>query len=126
MKIKLSPEFYTEKVAECKQFYCDYLGFKVEMELEGFVVLRHAESPEYEILFCVPDSPFVNKIFRPAFKTSQGFIFQLEVDDVESVYKRLKKQGVEVALDLIDEEINGHHFTVKDPNDVLIDIVQFK
>ncbi|MGH7158112.1 MAG: VOC family protein [Candidatus Saccharimonadales bacterium] len=121
--MRFAPEVYTSKILESKAFYCDHLGFKVKMELEGFVVLRHAKDTAYEILFCVPDSPYVDKIFRPSFK-GQGLIFQMEVDNAEAEYKRLKDK-VPIMLKLVDEEINGKHFTVKDPNGILIDIVQY-
>lgn len=123
--MRFAPEVYTSKVQESKAFYCDHLGFTVKMELEGFVVLQHAKDTAYEILFCVPDSPYVDPIFHPAFK-GQGLIFQLEVDDVDAEYSRLQQGGVPIALPLKDEPVNGRHFTITDPNGILIDIVEFK
>lgn len=123
--MKFAPEVYTPKVLESKAFYCDHLGFTVKLEMEGFVVLQHAKDTGYEILFCVPDSPFVDEIFRPAFSGS-GLIFQMEVDNVEEMYARLQRENVPIALQLKDEEVNGRHFTITDPNGILIDIVQFK
>lgn len=122
--MRLAPEVYTPKVQECKAFYCKHLGFTVKTELEGFVVLQHAKDTAYEILFCVPDSPYVDPIFRPAF-SGQGLIFQIEVDDAAAEYERLKQAGVPIALPLKQEEVNGKHFTITDPNGILIDIVQF-
>lgn len=120
--MRFAPEVYTPKVEESKAFYCSHLGFKVKVELEGFVVLQHAKDTAYEILFCAPDSPYVDPIFHPTF-SGQGLIFQIEVDDVEAEYKRLKDK-IPIALALINEEVNGKHFTIKDPNGILIDIVQ--
>lgn len=122
--MRLAPEIYTPKVEESKAFYCDHLGFRVKMELEGFVVLQHTEDTAYEILFCVPDSPFVDDIFRPAY-SGQGLIFQIEVHDVDATYARLCQKDVPIALPLRTEEVNGRHFTLTDPNGILIDIVQF-
>lgn len=122
--MRFAPEVYTNKVQESKAFYCDHLGFRVKMELEGFVVLQHAEDDAYEIMFCVPDSPFVNKIFHPSYQ-GQGIIWQIEVDDAEEEYTRLQQEDVHIALELKDEPVNGKHFTITDPNGILIDIVQF-
>ena len=121
--MRFAPEIYTEKIGECKQFYCEILGFQIEKEMEGFVVLRHKQDPQYDILLCVPHSPFVNKIFHPAFR-GEGLIFQIEVIDVVAEYERIKNK-VQVRLELIDEPVNGKHFTIVDPNGILIDIVQF-
>ncbi len=121
--MRFAPEAYTTKVNESRAFYCDHLGFEVKTEAEGFVVLRHATDKAYQILFCEPDSPFVQPIFRPAYN-GQGLIFQIEVNDVDAEYERLQREGVPIALPLVDEEFNGRHFTITDPNGILIDIVQ--
>lgn len=121
--MRFAPEVYTAKVQESKAFYCDLLGFRVKKELEGFVVLQHAKYAEYEILFCVPDSPFVQDIFHPAY-SGQGIIWQIEVDDIIAEYNRLRYVAP-VALELIEEPENGKHFAITDPNGILIDIVQY-
>lgn len=123
--MRFAPEVYTTKIQESKAFYCDHLGFKVKKELEGFVILQHGTDPAYEIMFCVPDSPFVDPIFRPAF-SGQGLIFQIEVNNVVATHKRLQQEGVAITLPLKNEPVNGHHFTICDPNGILIDIVQFE
>lgn len=122
--MRLSTEVYTTKVQESKQFYCTYFNFEVKLELEGFVVLQHTRKPEYELLFCVPDSPFVQEIFHPSF-CGKGIIFQMEVEDVEQEYKRVKAANLPITLELIEEPVNGRHFTVTDPNGIHVDIVQY-
>lgn len=120
--MKFSPEIYTENIDACVAFYGE-LGFAVKQQLEGFVVLSHKQNPAYELLLCEPKSPFVNPIFHPAFK-GQGLIFQLEVSDVDGEYERLSH--IPKVLDIVTEDKgNGRHFTIADPNGILIDIVQF-
>jgi len=123
--MRLATEIYTQKVQESKKFYCTYFDFEVKLETDGFAVLRHKRDTAYELLFCLPNSPFVNKIFRPEFK-GQGMIFQMEVEDVESEYIRLRSLKIPILLDLIEEPVNGKHFTIKDPNGIYIDIVQYQ
>ena len=123
--MRFSVEVYTQRLAESKAFYCTHIGFSIKQELEGFVVLQHTVNTAYEIMFCVPNSPFVDPIFHPAY-TGQGLIFQLEVDDVDAEYSRLQQEGVPIALPIKDEPVNGRHFTITDPNGILIDIVEFK
>lgn len=122
--MKLSTEIYTPFVEQCKQFYCRFFGFRVKFELEGFVVLQHQQKPEYEILFCVPDSPFVHELFHPRFE-GNGVLLQMEVANVEKEFSRLKSLNLPIELPLIEEPVNGKHFTVKDPSGVLVDVVQF-
>lgn len=92
--------------------------------MEGFAVLVHKLDPACVLYICEADSEAVDKIFRPAFQ-GQGLIFQIEVDDVDTMYALMKKHNVTIALEMIEDPGNGRHFTVKDPNGILIDIVQF-
>ncbi len=123
--MKLSTEIYTSKVLESKEFYCKYFEFDVKLEVEGFVVLQHKNHPEYELLFCIPNSPFVNELFHPEFQ-GKGVLFQMEVKNVKEEYHKLTKLGIEIKLPLVEEPINGKHFTVIDPNGIPIDVVEFK
>lgn len=122
--MKWSTEIYTSKVIESKDFYCKYFDFEVKMEVDGFVVLQHKIHRTFELLFCIPNSPFVNELFHPEFQ-GKGVLFQLEVEDVEKEYKKLKDLGIEIRLPLVEEPINGKHFTVLDPSGILVDIVEF-
>ncbi len=123
--MKWSTEIYTSKVEESKAFYCKYFDFKIKFEIEGFVVLQHKDQPVYELLFCIPNSEFVDKIFHPEFQ-GKGILFQMEVKDAEQEYSKMKEMGIEIKLPLIEEPINGKHFTVVDPNGILVDVVEFE
>ena len=123
--MRFATEIYTDKVLESKAFYCDTFNFKVKYEIDGFVIIQHKENPAYELLFCIPNSPFVNKIFRPKFY-GKGMIFQIEVNNIQTEYDRIKKINIPIILDLIDEPFNGKHFTITDPNGIYIDIVQIR
>jgi catechol 2,3-dioxygenase-like lactoylglutathione lyase family enzyme len=122
--VKLSTEIYTRKVFESRDFYVNNLNFRVKTEFDGFVVIQHKTNPAYELMFCEPDSPFVNEIFHPEF-SGKGIIFQMEVDDVSAEYTRIRKLNIPIVLNLVSEPVNGRHFTIRDPNNILIDIVEF-
>ncbi|HCT52000.1 MAG TPA: glyoxalase [Balneola sp.] len=121
--MKLSFEIYTSKVIECKAFYTLNFDFQVTLELDGFVKLEHKNNSHYELLFCVPHSPFVHPIFHPEFN-GQGAILQMEVKNVKAELQRLKKRNIPIVVPLVNEPVNGLHFAVKDPSGLLIDIVQ--
>jgi catechol 2,3-dioxygenase-like lactoylglutathione lyase family enzyme len=122
--MRISTEIYTRNVQECKEFYINNFGFQSKMEAEGFVVLIHPIYTAYELLFCIPNSPFVNPLFHPEF-SGQGAILQFEIDNVQEEYDRLRTSDVPIVLPLVDESVNGHHFTIRDPSGLLIDIVQY-
>lgn len=119
-----TPEIYTYKVLESQRFYTEYLGFNVKQATEGYVLLQHNEKRDYQLIFCVPDSPFIDPIYRHEFK-GKGVLFQIEVPDVKTEYERIKRLKIPIALELIQEEFNGTHFTIIDPNGIFIDFVTF-
>ncbi|MCC5942250.1 MAG: VOC family protein [Balneolaceae bacterium] len=122
--MKLTFEVYTSSVYECKAFYTEYFDFSVKLETEGFVVLQHNKFKHYELMFCLPNSPFVHPVFHPEFN-GKGTILQMEVDDVEYEYTRLNENGIQIVVPLVKEDVNGYHFTIEDPSGLLVDIVQF-
>lgn len=124
MSMKWSTEIFTTEIEATKEFYCKYFGFSVKFELEGFIILQHKKQPAYELLFCVPNLPFNHELFHPAFQ-GQGVLFQMEVDNVEAEYERIKNLGLPIRIPLVNEPVNGKHFTVVDPNNIPIDIVEF-
>jgi len=122
--MRLSTEIFTSKVDECKDFYLNYFNFNVKLKAEGFVVLQNKSKPEYELMFCVPNSPFVNSIFHPEFN-NKGVILQFEVDNVIDEYYRIKNLGIPILIELVEEPVNGRHFNISDPSGLLIDIVSY-
>lgn len=119
--MKLTPEIYTDKLEATISFYCDYLGCYVNERAEGFARLTFGTDRTQSLMICMSNSPFVNELFHPPFK-GHGLILELEVHDIKAIRDGMPAEVI--ALDIIDEPFNGTHFTVRDPNGVLIDIVQ--
>jgi uncharacterized glyoxalase superfamily protein PhnB len=49
----------------------------------------------------------------------------IEVEDVDKLYKELKKKGVRIEIDLRDEPWGDRHFAISDPNGIGIDLVRY-
>jgi catechol 2,3-dioxygenase-like lactoylglutathione lyase family enzyme len=122
-KMKLNAGIVTTKLAESKAFYTSYLGFGVTFENE-FYLLMHTPGREAEISFLLPDHPSQQPLFHQPFQ-GQGMYLTIEVDDVDSMYDDLKKQGVAIEIDLRDEPWGDRHFAIRDPNGIGIDIVEY-
>ncbi|CAG5067636.1 hypothetical protein DYBT9623_00357 [Dyadobacter sp. CECT 9623] len=122
-KMKLNAGIITAKMAETKAFYTKKLGFGVTFENE-FYLLLHTPDKQSEISFLLPDHPSQQPLFHKPFQ-GQGTYFTIEVEDVDSLYKELKKSGVEIKIDLRDEPWGDRHFAVSDPNGVGIDFVKY-
>lgn len=121
--MKLNAGIITEKLAESKAFYIDILGFGVTFENE-FYLLMHTPNQQAELSFLLPHHPSQQPVFHKPFN-GQGMYLTIEVDDVDSIYKNLKKKGVEIKVELRDEPWGDRHFAIEDPNGVGIDIVKY-
>ncbi len=122
--MRLSIEVYTRNVLACRDFYIRHLNFVVKYEVDGFVVLQSSQNAGYELMFCIPESPFVNKVFHPEF-SGYGVILQVEVTNVEMDYEKFLSHNIPIVVPLVKEAVNGYHFTIRDPANMLIDLVQF-
>jgi len=123
-KMKLNAGIITTKLAESKAFYTGMLGFGVTFENE-FYLLLHAPEGSSEISFLLPHHPSQQSLFHKPFK-GEGIYLTIEVDDVESIYREVKKKGVAIKIELRDEPWGDRHFAISDPNGVNIDIVKYQ
>lgn len=121
--MKLNAGIITTKLAESKTFYTNNLGFGVTFENE-FYLLMHTPGHEAEISFLLPDHPSQQPFFHKAF-TGQGVYLTIEVDEVDSLYEKLKNKGVPIKIELRDEPWGDRHFAIEDPNGIGIDIVKY-
>lgn len=122
-RMKLNAGIITSKLAETKFFYTSILGFGVTFENE-FYLLLHTPGHEAEISFLLPHHPSQQAIFQQPFQR-QGVYLTIEVDDVDSVYRQIKKKAVEIKVDIRNEPWGDRHFAIQDPNGVGIDIVTY-
>ncbi len=121
--MQLNAGIITSKLAESKAFYTEQLGFGVTFE-NDFYLLLHTPNRTAQLSFLLPNHPTQQAIFQPAFQ-GKGVYLTIEVEDVDAVYDKLKKAGVEMAIDLRDEPWGDRHFAIVDPNGVGIDIVKY-
>ena len=119
---KMFPMIITDKLDQTKAFYTG-LGFQAVFYNGWYLhLLRPGEAP-VEIGFLQPGHETQPPIYRPAFK-GEGLALGFEVDDVDAVHERMKRDGREIAVAPKDEPWGQRHFTIVDPNGIAIDIIQ--
>lgn len=121
--MKLNAGIITKKIEESKKFYASILGFGVTFE-NDFYLLMHTPDKSAEISFLLPDHPSQQPLFQKKFD-GHGMYLTIEVDDVDAIYKEIKKKGVPIKIEIRDEEWGDRHFAIEDPNGVGIDIVKY-
>lgn len=122
-KMKLNAGIITSKLKETKAFYLNTLSFGVTFENE-FYLLLHTPNHESEISFLLPNHPSQQPFFHKPFQ-GQGMYLTIEVEDVDKIYKDIKKSGVPIKIEIRDEPWGDRHFAIEDPNGIGIDIVKY-
>lgn len=121
--MKLNAGIITTKLQETKQFYLHTLNFTVKFENEWFILLQTPNGND-QLAFMQPDHPSQQKIFQSAF-SGKGVFITIEVDDADAEFKRIKKSGIPVEVELRDEPWGDRHFAIVDPNGIGVDIVKY-
>lgn len=123
MKINsLYPVIMTDDVAGSKAFWTTHFPFTVAFEADWYVSLTTGQQPAFELALLDPSHPSVPQAFRRKFEG--GLIVNIEVDDVDAEYERLRRAALPVHLALRSEEFGQRHFITADPNGVLVDVIQ--
>jgi len=122
-KMKINAGIITEKIQESKKFYSENLDFEVVFENDFYLLMR-APSEEVTISFLLPDHPSQQPIFHQKFE-GKGMYITMEMEDVDSLYKKIKGLGTPVAFEIRDEPWGDRHFAIVDPSGIAIDLVKY-
>lgn len=111
--------------SKSKHFYAEILGFKILREIyreerRSFKLdLQIGDRYQLE-LFSFPDPPA-----RPSSPEACGLRhIAFEVDNVQEIVRRLKKQGIEVEPIRVDQTTNKAFTFCRDPDDLPIEIYE--
>ncbi len=115
------PVILSADVASSKQFYVDYFDFEVVFDADWYVSLRSVSAPGQELAFLDDRHPSLPAPFRIS---AAGVVINIEVDNVDVEYERLKREGISMVLDLRSEDWGQRHFMVTDPSGLLVDVIQ--
>lgn len=111
-----------DDVAASSTFLTEHFGFTEEMVADGFASLTRADAG-------------VNVVFLrrgldslPADQRddhASGLILAFVVDDLDGELQRLRNEGVEITMPLTEEEWGERAFQVRDPNGVIVQLVDW-
>ena len=119
--ISAFPVFIVKDLQAANAFYTDNFGFNVVFDGDWYIHL--VSESGIQIGFLLPDQPTQPAIFHKPY-SGQGAIFSLEVENADDAYAEAQKQSLEFVLELHSEDWGQRHFCVRDPNGLILDIVQ--
>ncbi len=116
------PVLMSLQVAETAAFWCRHFGMRPLFEADWYVHLQSADDPAVNLGIVAAAHETVPAEARG--KPSSGLLLNFEVEDVDAVHRQLLAQGLPMVLPLRSEAFGQRHFITRDPNGVLIDVIQ--
>jgi uncharacterized glyoxalase superfamily protein PhnB len=112
-----------EDVLASSTFLVEHFAFREQMAADGFASLSRADSG-MNVVFLRRGLPTL----LPADQRdghAGGLILAFEVEDLEGELTRLRAQGVTITMPLTAEEWGERAFQVRDPNGVIVQLVDW-
>jgi len=111
-----------DDVPASSAFFTTHLGFREQMAAEGFASLARDDAA-MDIVLLRRGIEVLPPESRD--QHAAGVIVALVVDDLEGELARLSAEGVVISMALREEEWGEKLFQVRDPNGIVIELVEW-
>ena len=103
-------------------FLVDHFGFRVDGTADGYATLTRPDLG-INVIYLRRGLPTLPADQRD--DHAGGLILALTVDDLEGELARLQGEGVRITMPLTSEEWGERAFQVRDPNGVIVQLVDW-
>lgn len=111
-----------DDVAASSSFLAQHFGFREEMTADGFASLSRPDAG-MNVVFLRRGLPTLPPDQRD--EHAGGLILAFVVDDLEGELARLRGEGVAITMPLTVEQWGERAFQVRDPNGVIVQLVDW-
>lgn len=111
-----------DDIAASAAFLVAHFGFREVVAADGFAALRRDDSG-MDVCFLRRGNPVLPEDERH--QRAAGLILAFTVTDLEGELARLRGEGVTVTVPLTVDEWGERSFQVKDPNGVVIELLDW-
>ncbi|MEN7550476.1 VOC family protein [Rapidithrix thailandica] len=112
---RIVPNIYSDNIEASKEFYLNFLGMDLVMDMGWVLTFASKENPTAQI-----------SIFKNA-ETEQpdnkSIFLSIEISDVDKMYELAKSMNHEIVYEITNESWGVRRFFVKDPNGVTINLL---
>lgn len=112
---RIVPNIYSNDLSKSKQFYIEFLGMELAMDMGWILTFASKENPLAQI------SVFRNEENNPLDNTA--IFLSIEVTDIDDWYERAQQESIEIVYPITNEDWGVRRFFVKDPNGVTINLL---
>lgn len=103
-------------------FLVEHFGFRTELAADGFASLTRADAG-LNVIFLRRGLESLPEDQRN--EHAGGLILAFVVEDLEGELTRLRAEGVAITMPLTEEEWGERAFQVRDPNGVIVQLVDW-
>ncbi|HRX93707.1 MAG TPA: VOC family protein [Chitinophagaceae bacterium] len=111
---RITPDIASNKIEESKQFYIDFIGLKLAMDMGWILTFISESNPTAQINLLQSDKEEID---------NSNVMISIESSDVDEMYKKAMAQNITIVYPLKTEEWGVKRFFVKDPNGVTVNIM---
>jgi len=112
---RIVPNIYSNDIDKSKQFYTEFLGKDLAMDLGWVLTFVSKENTTAQI------SIFCNDKNKPL--DNSAIFLSIEVSGIDNWYLEAKKQKIEIVYPITNEDWGVRRFFVKNPNGVTINLL---
>lgn len=100
-----------DKIQDIKDFYVKHFDAEIIFDCGWYVNLRFGKKNN-KLQFMTPQQP------EHQLANSDGLMYNIEVEDVDTVYKKLTDEGLAATVPLEGHPWGDRGFAVQDPNGI--------
>src|SRR5688572_4430695 len=124
MKITASAiSLNVEDVETSARFLNDHFGFEEAMSADGFVSLRR-DDVGFNVIFLRRGLASIKPEYLRS-RHADGLILAFVVENIDEEYARVQAEGVPIETPIETEAWGERYFQVKDPNGLIVQLVQW-
>lgn len=115
MSIKrIVPNISSIKLDESKEFYINFLGLTLAMDMKWILTFVSDTNPTAQISIVQSDN---------SDNLNPNITLSIEVSDIDNLYEKAKELNYEIIYEITNEPWSVRRFWVKDPNGVTINLM---
>ena len=115
------PVFTVNDLGTATDFYHRHFDFTPVFDNGWYVQL--VSTTGIQLAFLLSEHHSQPAIFKPRYN-GEGVIFSLDVADVDQAWEYARNNDLDIVLELKSENWGQRHFSIQDPNGILVDIYQ--
>lgn len=111
---RIVPNIVSAQPDMCREFYRDFLGLQVAMDMDWIVTYASADNPTAQLSVLRGEQPPTGE---------QAVSLSIEVGDVKQLHAAAVRRGYRIVYPLTQEPWGVLRFHVADPNGIVVNVM---